>query len=1048
MLATLVRLSVEYRTAVAGAVAALLFGGFVAAKTLPIDALPDVSTVQVTIMTEAPGLSPIEVERMVTAPMELVLNGLPRLTELRSVSRPSLSAVTVIFEEGTDVWFARQLVSERLREVVAELPEFVPPPQLAPVSTGLGEIFVFVVRSETGDHSPMQLRTLLDWEVVPRIRSVPGVIEVNTMGGELKQYQVVADVNRLKAYRVSLHEMREALRNATSSVGGGYIERGGEVHLVRGNGLLNNEEDIANVVVRGGDQRVLVRHVADIKVRSALRYGVTTRDGEGEVVTGTVMMLLGANSREVTKAVKQRVAEVQTALPPGVRIEAIYDRSDFVSRTLSTVLTNLVEGAVVVLVVLALFLGSLRGAVAVVLGIPVSMAVALFGMHLFGVTGDLMSLGAIDFGFLVDGPIVVLEAVVASLAGAVLRDEHDRLRVLAKSAAQVARPVAFSVAIIMLVYLPLLALQGVEGKMFRPMATVMACALFGALVYSVVLFPGVLALLLGDVEHGSNWLDRLRGRYESVLPSVIAYRVPMVVGMVVLLVTAMVVMARQGADFVPRIDEGDVVLTIRRAPSISLTEAGRLDLEVERIVKRFPEVVTSLAFTGRAELAFDPVGNDNTDMLVRLKPKSQWKTARDLDGLSEAFKAAIEAEVPNTFVSVSQPIEDRTNELISGSRADVAIQIFGPDLEVLVDRSSQLGELVRSVPGTGDVRIERLLGMPNLTFTPDRERLARYGVEVADVFETLEDARVGERVGVIYDGPRKFDLRLTAPPADPTTDGYGDLFVETQNGNLVTLSELGKLEDTEGPATVRRENFSRTVRVEVNLRGRDLVSWVSDAQALVAQKLPLPSGYQMTWGGQFENFERAQKRLAIVVPLALLIIFSMLVFTFGSVRLALAVFSLVPLALIGGVVGLVSRGMTFSLPAAVGFIALAGVAVLNGIVMATDVRRLVMEGRTLDVAVVEGASHTVRAVLTTAAVAALGFAPMALATGAGSEVQRPLATVVIFGIVLATGLMLLVFPGILKIALGGWNPEAKRFTLLDEPEAAGSVGSSFSRPNT
>jgi cobalt-zinc-cadmium resistance protein CzcA len=1030
MLAAIIRMSVQYRTAVFGALLALLAAGLFAARTLPIDALPDVSTVQVTIMTEAPGLSPIEVERMVTAPMELALNGTPRLIELRSVSRAGLSAVTIIFEEGMDVWFARQLVSERLREVVAELPDFVPPPQLAPVSTGLGEIFVFVVRSETGDHSSMQLRTLLDWEVVPRIRSVPGVIEVNTMGGELKQFHVVADVNRLKAVGLTLSELRAALQNATSSVGGGYVERDGEVYLVRGNGLLSNEEDIANVVVRGGESRVLVKHVAEVKVQPALRYGVTTRDGEGEVVTGTVMMLLGSNSREVTKAVKARVAEVQSSLPPGVRIEAIYDRSDFVGRTLETVLKNLVEGAAVVLLVLAIFLGSLRGAVAVVLGIPASMAIALFGMHIFGVTGDLMSLGAIDFGFLVDGPIVVLEAVMAALAGRVMRNEDERMAGLAKAAGPVARPVAFSVAIIMLVYLPLLALQGVEGKMFRPMATVMACALFGALFYSVVIFPGVLSVLMGDVDHGPRWLEALRRRYEAALPTALAYRGPLLAGMVVLFVASMVAMAGQGADFAPRIDEGDVVLTIRRAPSISLTEARRLDLEAERVMKGFPEVVTTLAFTGRAELAFDPVGNDNTDILTRLRPKEDWKTAKDLDGLSEVFKSTVEAAVPGTFVSVSQPIEDRTNELISGSRADVAIQIFGPDLEVLVDRSNKLGELVKRVPGTGDVRIERLLGMPNLVFTPDRERLARYGVELASVFETLEAARSGVKVGAIYEGPRKFDLRLTAPPAEVSTEAYGDLFVGTREGELVSLSELGRLEDTEGPATVRREGFARTVRVEVNLRGRDLVSWVADARALAEKELALPTGYTTTWGGQFENFERAQKRLALVVPLALLIIFSMLVLTFGSVRFAAAVFTLVPLALIGGVVGLIARGMTFSLPAAVGFIALAGVAVLNGIVMATEVRRLIIERKPLATAVVHGASHSLRAVLTTAAVAAFGFAPMALSTGAGSEVQRPLATVVIFGIAGATLLMLVVFPGILQLVLKGWEPEHK--VVVDE----------------
>lgn len=926
-LSALVDLSVKYRYGVAGGLVVLLAAGLFAASRLPVDAMPDVSTVQATIMTDAPGLSPTEVERMVTQPIELALNGLPRLTELRSVSRPGLSAVTVVSDDGMDVWFARQMVGERLREVAAELPAFVPPPQLAPVSTGLGEIFVFVVRSETGAHSAMQLRTILDWDIIPRIRSVPGVIEVNPFGGELKQYQVRTSPARLAAFGVTLSQLEEALRRASSSVGGGYVEREGETVLVRGKGLLVNEEDVGNVVVKGGGaDRVLVKQLADV-VGSALRYGVTTRDGQGEVVTGTVMMLLGANSRVVTRDVKARVAEIQQQLPPGVVIEAVYDRSDFVGRTLATVGKNLLEGALVVLLVLTLLLGTLRGALAVVLGIPASMAFAVFGMHLFGITGDLMSLGAIDFGFLVDGPIVVLEAVVAALAGRAFARRRQYLGALTDVAMPVARPVAFSVAIIMLVYVPLLALQGVEGKMFRPMAATMACALFGALVFSVVIFPGVLALLMPPPKsEGPRWLGRLRDWYARVLPRALAWRKPLLAVMAVALVVSMSALLSRGADFVPRIEEGDAVLTIRRAPSISLSEARRLDLEVEKVVLGFPEAKTALAFTGRAELAFDPVGNDNTDVLVHLAPEDEWTTAKDLDGLSEAFKSAVERQVSGTFVSVSQPIEDRTNELISGSRADVAIQVFGPDLDVLVEKSNRLGEVVKQVPGTGDVRIERLLGMPNITFTPDRERLARYGVKVDDVFRTLQAARVGEQVGVIYEGPRRFDVRLLAPPRENTREGLGDLLVETADGQLVKLSELGRLEDAEGPATVRRENFERTVRVEVNLRGRDLASWVADAKALVAQEVQLPSGYSITWGGQFQNLERAQARLAVVVPLALAIILGMLVLTFGSVRMAAVVFTLVPLALIGGAVGLLARGMNFSLPAVVGFIALAGVA--------------------------------------------------------------------------------------------------------------------------
>lgn len=1026
MLSEIVAKSVRYRGGVVGGLAVMLLAGAFAAAKLPIDAMPDVSTVQVVVLTDAPGLSPVEVERMVTAPIELAFNGLPRLSELRSVSRPGLSAVTVVFDDSMDVWFARQLVSERLREVLADLPEFVPPSQLAPVSTGLGEIFIFVLRSQTGDHGAMQLRTMLDWEVAPRIRSVPGVIEVNPMGGELKQYQVVTNPSRLKAFGVTLSALQRSLENASSSVGAGYVERDGENVLVRGMGRLVNEDDIGNIVVRtDAGKRVLVRQLAEVRIGAALRYGVTTRDAEGEVVTGTVMMLLGANSREVTQHVKARVDEIQKSLPPGVVIEPIYDRSEFVNATVSTVVKNLIEGALVVLLVLAFFLGTVRGALAVVIGIPSSMVVALFGMHLFGVTGDLMSLGAIDFGFLVDGPIVMLEAVIAALAGRSFAKKSSLHSALIDAATPVARPVAFSVAIIMLVYIPLLALQGVEGKMFRPMATVMACALFGALVYSVVFFPAVLAVLIEVPKtEGPKWLGRLTQWYQRWVPRFMGWRWPLLAGMTLALVGAMWGLMKQGADFVPRIQEGDVVVTIRRAPSIGLTEARRLDLAAEKVLKRFPEVLTTLAFTGRAELAFDPVGNDNTDMFVHLKPESEWTSAHDLDELSELIKSAIESEVSGTFVSVSQPIEDRTNELISGSRADVAIQIFGPELEDLVAASNKVGEIVRALPGTGDVRIERLLGMPNITFTPDRERLARYGVELDDVFRTLEAARVGAKVGVVYEGPKRFEVRVVSAPRENTKEGLGDLFVESATGQLVSLAELGLLEDSEGPATVRREGFERTVRVEVNLRGRDLSSWVAEAKAAVKKEVPLPTGYTVTWGGQFENLERAQRRLAMVVPLALAIILGMLVMMFGSVRVAAGVFSLVPLALIGGALGLLARGMNFSLPAAVGFIALAGVAVLNGVVMTTEVRRQLLLGHAIDEAIVHGAAHTLRAVLTTAVVAALGFLPMAINTGAGSEVQRPLATVVIFGIVGATVLMLVVFPGMLKLVFESVPPDA------------------------
>src|SRR4051812_17237953 len=771
MLEKLIRLSIRLRVVFLGLLVAVIAGGAVAALKLPVDAIPDVSTIQVSVLTEAPGLSPEEVEQRVTFPIEAALNGVPHLIELRSVSRSGLSAVTIVFRDGTDVWFARQLVLERLRGAEGDLPRTASTPQLAPVSTGLGEIFQFVVRS--AQHSPSQLRSLLDWEIVPRLRGVPGIIEVNTMGGDLKQYQVVVNPAKLHSYGLTLREVREALERASPMVGGGYLERRGESLSIRGVGSLADERAIGEIAIRTGPDGapVLVRQIGEVKVAAALRYGVVTRDGQDEAVTGVVMMLLGANSKDVVQTVKAKVEEIRRDLPPGVLIEAIYDRSDFVGRTLSTVLKNLVEGALVVGVLLALLLGTVRGAIAVVIGTPASMSIALFGMHLFHVTGDLMSLGAIDFGFLVDGPIIILEAVVAATAGKALFGE-DRSVAYADVAAKLAKPVAYSVAIILLVYVPLLALEGVEGKMFRPMALTMACALFGALVYSLIFFPPLLTMLVPPLKgHGPKWLERLTNAYKGALAWSLQRRWWMAGAGMLGFAGSIFLLSRGGADFVPRMDEGDLVVTIRRAPSIGLEEARRLDLAAEKVLKALPEAVTAVGMTGRAEVASDPVGNDNTDIIVRLKPKDEWTTAKDLDGLSEKVKDAVERAVPGTFVSVSQPIEDRTNELISGSRADVQIQVYGTALAELKKLSETIGGIVRSVPGTGDVRVERVLGLPMLTVKPDPPRLARYGVRAEDALAVLETARVGAQVGQIYEGQRRYDLRLLLPPRSPTVEG-------------------------------------------------------------------------------------------------------------------------------------------------------------------------------------------------------------------------------------------------------------------------------------
>jgi cobalt-zinc-cadmium resistance protein CzcA len=1038
MLGSLIDLSIRLRYMMLVLLALLLAGGVVAARNLPIDAIPDISGIQVSVLTEAPGLSALEVERNVTFPMENALNGVPGMVELRSVSRADISAITIIFRDETDPWFARQLVFERMLQAKNDLPASIPTPQIAPLSTGLGEIFQFVVRSEV--HSRKQLRTLLDWEIVPRLRGIPGIVEVNTMGGDLKQFQVIVKPDKLAAYNLTIRELTETLNRSSTTVSGGYLDRGAESFTLRAVGMFTGLEDIGNVVLKTSPdgQPVLVKHVAEVRDGSALRHGMITHNGEDEAVTGIVMMLLGSNSRDVIYAVKDRVAEIQASLPPGVIIETIYDRADFVERTLTTVMTNLVEGAAVVFIVLIIFLGSIRGAVVCVIGIPASMTIALFGMHWAGVTGDLMSLGAIDFGFLVDGPIVVLEALLATYIGKQLGPE-ERAHAYINTVQKVIRPVAFAVAIIMLVYVPLLGLEGVEGRMFRPMATTMAFALFGALVYSVLFLPALLAVFVPPLKKdGARWLQPIARVYARMVPGALTLRWPLILGAGAALVLSAMAFMAKGANFVPRIDEGDVVVTIRRAPSINLEEAKRLDLIVQKTLFKYPEVITTLAMTGRAEVAIDPVGKDNNDTIVRLKPKKEWTTAHDLDGLSVVFKNALEEAVPSTFFSISQPIEDRTNEMISGSRADVQIMLTGTDLLELKRVSELIRDAVRGIDGTGDVRVERVLGMPELTVKPDRARLARYGVRMEDALLAIEAARVGMPIGWVYEGQRRFETRLLVPPRAPVPEALGDLYVETVDGNRIPLSEVATITESEGPAQIRRENRVRIVRVEVNLRGRDLLSWVTEAQQAVGDKVELPSGYAIQWSGQFENFERASKRLAVVVPIALALIFGMLLWNFGDVRYAVAVFAVVPFALTGGMVGLILRDMEFSIPAAVGFIALAGVAVLNGVILATDVRHALDEGHPFNEALVKGSVHTMRAVLTTGAVAALGFLPMALATGAGSEVQRPLATTVVFGIGASTLMTMFLLPAILKIILRreqredrGSHPEADELALRE-----------------
>lgn len=1021
MLERLVELAVRRRGVVLVAWAAL---AIVAALTLPklsIDAVPDVTNTQVQVMTTAPGLSPAEVEQYVTYPVETVMNGVPGVTEIRSVSRTALSVVTIVFEDGTDIWFARQLVGERLKQAETEIPAGYGHPYMAPVSTGLGEIYQFYLTSDR--HTPMELRTILDWQIAKKLRSVPGVIEVNAMGGEAKQFQVVVDPRKLAAYRVTLRHLSEVLERNNAALGAGYIEKNREAYVIRADAQYKTVDDIANTVVTtdADGTPVLLRQIADVRVGPALRFGAVTKYGEGEIVSGTVMMLIGANSREVVKNVKQKLAEIAKALPPGVQVRSYYDRAEFIGRTLKTVALNLAEGAGLVVVVLFLTLGSLRGSLIAALAIPLAMAIAVLGMQRLKVTGNLMSLGAIDFGLLVDGAIVMLETALAQLALGRPTEREDVARTVAAAMRGAARPVAFSLAIIMLVYLPLMALQGVEGRMFQPMAVTVALALGGALAFTLTGFPALAAFVLSaprkahDPEHGL--FGRLARRYARLLERLMTRGKAVALACLAVLGLSALLASHLGAEFVPRLEEGELALNVYRPPSISLSEAERLDAQVERVLAGFPEVTSVVSRVGRPEVPTDPVGFDESDVRVKLKPKDEWTTAHDLDGFGEAIKEAIESRVPATEVSISQPIEDNVNDMLIGYKADVVIKVFGPDLHQLKAVADQISAVLENVPGTGDLRRRHVLGLPLLDIRPDRAKLSRYGVPTEDVLQVVEASRIGHPVGTLFEGNRRFDIMLLMPPASLTAEGFGDLLVGTPSGQLIPLASVADMVETEGPAAIYREGLERRAVIGVNVRGMDLVSYVGLAQAAVA-RLKLPPGVRVEWGGQFENFTRAKDRLLLVVPVALTVIFIMLFLMFGDTRAALAVFVGVPFALMGGVAALLVRGLPFSIPAAVGFIAVSGVAVLNGVVMANEVRRRARDREIpLDQALRDGAVAVLRPVLTTALVAAIGFLPMALSTHPGAEVQRPLATVVIGGILSSTALTLAVLPLLLR-ALG------------------------------
>ena len=1001
---------------------------------LPVDAVPDVTNVQVQVLTNSPGLAPEEVEKFITFPVETAMSGLPKVEEIRSVSKFGLSVVTVVFEEGTDIYWARQLVGERLVEAREAIPEGYGEPAMGPISTGLGEIYQFEVRGEpmcppggpdTDDcYTPMELRTILDWVVAYQLRSVPGVVEVNSMGGELKTYQVTVRPDRLVAYGLTVGDVLEALERNNRNVGGGYIAHQGEQILVRGEGLVENLDQLARVVL-GHDERgtpIYVGDVGRVEFAPMLRQGAVTRDGRGEVVVGIVMMLMGENSRVVVERVKDKIAQIEKTLPEGVTIDTYYDRTELVQRTIQTVAKNLVEGGLLVIVVLLLLLGNLRGGLIVASAIPISMLVAFIGMRWAGLSGNLMSLGAIDFGLIVDGSVVMIENIVRHLHEA--REERDaqgrpvpHLEKIRAAAHQVARPVVFAVGIIMIVYVPILGLRGVEGKMFRPMAMTVIFALAGSLLLALTLMPVLASFFLTKPIEKEPWLFRMAKRiYEPLLPRVLARPRATFVTAAAVFVASLSVVPFLGAVFIPRLDEGAIALQVWRLPSISLETSNEISTMVERTVKEnFPEVKTIVSRTGRAEIATDPMGVEISDTYLILEPKETWRFDTK-EELIEAIDRTLRKEVPGAQFSYSQPIELRVQELIAGVRSDVAVHIYGDDLKLLKQKADEIVEVLKTVPGAADAKAEQTQGLPMLRVRIDRQAIARYGLNAQQILDVIE-AVGGKPVGTVLEGQKRFVLQVRLDESsrkDPEALGRLRIGVPREEGPpmQLPLAQLADIELVDGPAQISRDRISRRINVEVNVRGRDLGSFVADAQRAVDAKVKLPPGWTVEWGGQFENLQEASERLSLLVPLALLLIFVLLYSTFGSSRLAVLIYLNVPMAVTGGLLALALRGYPFSISAGVGFIALFGVAVLNGVVLVSYIVQRQQAGDAAKVAAERAARARLRPVLMTALVASLGFVPMALATSAGAEVQRPLATVVIGGLVTSTILTLLVLPAV------------------------------------
>ena len=1014
---------------------------------LPIDAVPDITNVQVQINTQAVGYSPMEAEQRVTFPIERVMAGLPNLEYTRSISRYGLSQVTVIFKDGTDIYFARQLVNQRIQEAKGMLPTGIVP-TMGPISTGLGEIFMYTVKAEEGAkkpdgtiYTPIDLREIQDWIIKPQLRTVKGVTEVNSIGGFVKQFHVTPYPEKLISFGLTLQDVVVALQRNNRNVGAGYIEKSGEQLLVRVPGQVANLDEIGEIIL-GSYQGVPVRikNVADVLIGKELRNGAATQNGE-EVVLGTVHMLIGENSRTVSEAAAKKLAEINRSLPANVVATAVYNRTTLVDKTIRTVATNLVEGAALVIVILLLFLGNLRAALIAALVIPLSMLFTFSGMVANHVSANLMSLGALDFGIIVDGAIVITENSIRRITNVQTQlgrelTRNERFSAVFDATKEARRVLIYGELIIMVVYLPILAMTGVEGKMFHPMAITVVTALLGAMILSVTFVPAAIALFLSGkvAEKESIAVTWAKKAYVPTLNAAMRNKELTITIAVVIVALSGLLVTRMGSEFVPSLNEGDIALHAIRIPGTSLTTAIEMQSELEKTIRTFPEVERVFGKIGTAEIATDPMPPNVADIFIILKPKSEWNGLHHTkEKLIEAMEQKIQ-KIPGNNYEFTQPIQMRFNELLSGVRADVAVKVFGDNLDTLLSLGEKIEKLLETVPGAADVRTEQLSGLPILSIQVDRAKMARYGLNVADVQDAVTISVGGINAGTIYDGDRRFSLQVRLPESirsniealkrlpiklpDPNTATMVPGIVSNAQGAYVALGEVANLKLAPGPNQVSRENGKRRLVVTANVRGRDLGSFVNEAKTLVREKLQPPPGYWVTWGGQFEQLISAAQRLQILIPLALGLIFALLYTMFRNFQDGLLIFTGVPFALTGGLFALWLRDIPLSISAAVGFIALSGVAVLNGLVMLSFIRDLRKEGHTLDDAIQTGAITRLRPVLMTALVAAIGFIPMALATSIGAEVQRPLATVVIGGILSSTALTLLVLPVLYRLIHG------------------------------